>query len=337
MVDYKKWNKGSGTISDAHSMSYLVGHSFSPGLLNGEVLLWRGMVWSKPLRKNMKKTILYLSIFIVSLMGIGLWNAWLVTHPVGIESGLTPKNFNVPFEEVTFTTKDGIAIAGWFIPAPRSASQKPALVILHGYPAEKGDMLSIASALHPDFNILLIDFRSFGKSGGSFTTLGTKERLDVEAAIDFLESRGFKKVGVLGFSLGGATAILQATIDPRIAAVVSYASFADLTLLGKDMYTYLPVIREALVPLMKFWAKLLWDVDTDYSPQKAAQNMQTPILIIHATQDEQIPFRHAELLRNALQNNQRAEFYFPETGLHGELPADFNERVKNFFLKYESR
>ncbi len=284
-----------------------------------------------------KKKILYISIFVASFIGIGLLSAWQVTHPARILSGLTPKNFNLPFEEITFTTKDGISIAGWFIPSKSSATESkpaPAIILLHGYPAEKGDLLSIANDLHSDFNILLIDFRYFGKSGGSFTTLGTKERLDLEVAIDILSSRGFERVGVLGFSLGGATAILQAEQDSRIAAVVSYASFADLTILGKDLYTHLPVIREALVPLMKFWMELLWGIDADYSPKEAAQNMQTPILIIHTQQDEQIPFHHAELLRDALKNNQRAEFYFPEEGLHGELPTDFDERVKNFFLKY---
>lgn len=115
-------------------------------------------------------------------IGISIWSTWLVTHPQRIESGLTPKTFNLLFEEIELTTKDDISIAGWFILA--SSPQKPALVILHGYPAEKGDMLSIASSLQPDFNIFLIDFRYFGKSSGSFTTLGTDERLDLEAAIE---------------------------------------------------------------------------------------------------------------------------------------------------------
>lgn len=290
--------------------------------------------------KNKRMT-LYVSIFVASFIGISLWSAWLVTHPSRIESGLTPKNFNLLFDEIALTTKDGISISGWLIPAPdppfgselKGELQKPALIILHGYPAEKGDMLFIADALHLDFNILLIDFRYFGKSGGSFTTLGTNERLDLQAAIDFLELRGFKKVMILGFSLGGAAAILQASEDPRISAVVSYASFADLTLLGKDSYARLPVIREALIPLMKFWAELLWGIDTTHSPKLAAQKLTIPILVIHTREDEQILFRHAELLRDALKNNQHAEFYFPETGLHGELPKNFDERVKNFFLK----
>ena len=260
-----------------------------------------------------------------------------MTHPSRIESGLTPENYHLPFEEVALRTKDGISIVGWFIRSSvRTSEDKPApaIILLHGYPAEKGDMLFIANSLQPDFNIFLIDFRYFGKSGGSFTTLGTNERLDVEAALDFLESRGFKSAGVLGFSLGGATAILQAAKDRRIAAVVSYASYADLTLLGKDAYGHLPFIREALVPLMKFWAKLFWSVDAAVSPKEAAKKILTPILIIHTKTDEQIPFRHAELLMDALRNNRQAEFYFPETGLHGELPADFDERVKYFFEKY---
>ncbi len=284
-----------------------------------------------------KKAILYFFIFITGFIGISFWSAWLVTHPARIESGLTPQNFNLLFEEIALTTKDNISIVGWFISAKISPKQKPALVILHGYPAEKGDMLFIASTLQPDFNIFLIDFRYFGKSGGSFTTLGTKERFDLEAAIDFLESRGFKRVGVLGFSLGGATAILQAEQDSRIAAVASYASFADLTLLGKDAYAHIPIIREALIPLMKFWMQVLWGVDTAHSPREAAENLATPILVVHTKQDEQIPFHHAELLREALENNQRAEFYFPETGLHGELPADFEKRVKEFFMKHDLR
>lgn len=277
------------------------------------------------------KTILYFFIFLIGFLGVSLWSAWLVTHPARIKNELTPENYKLPFENVKLTTKDNISIDGWFIPAP--VPQKPALVILHGYPADKGDLLFRASQLHQDFNILLIDFRYFGESGGTHTTLGSKERLDVEAALLFLESRGFEKAGVFGFSLGGAAAILQAAQDDRISAIVSYASFADVTLLGKDVYSHLPIIRDALVPLMNFWAKMFWDVDAAYSPQDAAQYIKIPILIIHSRQDDQIPFHHAELLRDALRNNEYAEFYFMESGLHGELPLDFGEKVRNFFLQ----
>ncbi len=274
----------------------------------------------------------YVLIFVIGFAGVSLWSAWLVTHPKTIESGLTPTSFKIPFEEVTLETKDGVAISGWFI--KNDSPKKPALVIIHGYPAEKGDMIFIANDLRSDFNLLLIDFRSFGKSGGSFTTLGARERLDLASALDFLEKRGFKKAGVLGFSLGGAVAILTARDDPRIAAIVSYASFADLTILGQETYRNLFIFRYPLVELMKFWSRIFWNVDTALSPAEAAGRLAIPALIIHTKPDEQISFRHAELLKEALKGNTKAEFYFPEKGRHGELPNDFEERVKNFFLKY---
>lgn len=277
----------------------------------------------------------YVLIFVIGFAAVSLWSTWLVTHPKTIESGVNPKNFNMPFEDIALETKDGVSISGWFITPEISsaADKKPALVILHGYPAEKGDMLYIASRLHPDFNIILIDLRSFGKSGGIFTTLGNKERLDLSSALDFLESRGFTKAGVIGFSLGGAAAILTAADDPRIAAVASYASFADLTLLGHEVYSKLFILRYPLVELMKLWGKLFWNIDPALSPRHAASRLMTPIIIIHSKQDEQISFRHAEILQDSLKNNKLAEFYFIDEGRHGELPRDFEERVKDFFLK----
>lgn len=252
-------------------------------------------------------------------------------HPKTIESGLTPANFQMPFEDITLTSKDGIKISGWFIKSPSAG--RPAVIMLHGYPAEKGDLLYTAYALYQDFNLLLIDFRSFGKSGGTHTTLGVKERFDLMAALDFLQSRGLTKAGVFGFSLGGAVAILTAAEDSRIAAVASYASYADLTTIGHDTYKHLSVLRYPLVWLIKFWGRLIWNVDANLSPRLAAERLRIPVMIIHTQKDEQVDFSHAEILQNALRRNPKAEFYFPAEGRHGELPADFEERIKKFFLK----
>lgn len=284
------------------------------------------------MRRRTAKVILYILLLLAGFMGVSLWSAWLLTHPETIPSGLTPANFQLPFENVELRAKDGTAISGWFIAS--SVPERPAVVVLHGYPAEKGDMLFTASSLYPDFNILLIDFRGLGKSGGCCSTLGIQERWDVEAAMDFLQTRGFHKAGVLGFSLGGTAAILAAAEDPRIAAVVSYASYADLTLIGQETYRGLFILRYPLVELMKLWGRALWGIDTDVSPRLAAERLKIPVLIVHTMKDEQIDFKHAEILRKALKNNSSAEFYFPAEGRHGELPADFEDRAKNFFLKH---
>jgi len=38
-------------------------------------------------------------------------------------------------------------------------------------------------------------------------------------------------------------------------------------------------------------------------------------------------------LQEALKNNPRAEFWFHEESAHGQLAADYQSRVRNFFDK----
>src|SRR3970040_1993558 len=82
--------------------------------------------------------------------------------------------------------------------------------------------------LHEDFNLLLFDFRYLGKSDGSYSSAGAKEVEDLLAAIRFLKGRGIKKVGVWGFSMGGAVALMAIEKAPEIRAVISEPSIARL-------------------------------------------------------------------------------------------------------------
>lgn len=280
----------------------------------------------------MKKIILYILIFILGFIGVSLWSFWIVTHPPKLILNRTPADFNLLGEEVTLITKDNIKLSAWLIePEP---SIKKVIILLHGYPAEKADMLSIASALYPDFSVFLLDLRYFGNSDGKYTTLGVKERLDVRAALDFLESRGYERVGIFGFSLGGSVGLVSAAEDSRILSVATYAAFSDLRKLGWETYSNLFVLKYPLVELMIFWSNLFFGTAvTEVSPLKVAKDITVPVFIIHTKEDEQISFSHAKRLQNALAHNKEVEFYFPERGLHGELPLDFNDRLKNFFEK----
>ncbi len=278
----------------------------------------------------------YIVFFIIGFIAVSFWSFWLVIHPPKITIDSTPRDFQLPAEEITLLTQDGLKLNAWFIPSTRaSESSRRAIILIHGYPAEKADMLNIAAKLYPDFALFLFDLRYFGKSEGYYTTLGIKERLDLRAALNFLEERGYKKVGVFGFSLGGATALLTAAQDSRIRAVGAYASFSDLRLLGREAYSNLFILKYPLVELMLIYARLFFEESlTKVSPVNAAKHLRVPIFLIHTKMDEQISFRHAELLREALKENPEAEFYFPEQGLHGELPYDFEARLKNFFQRH---
>ena len=108
-------------------------------------------------------------------------------------------------ENIRLTASDGVELDGWFIPNTKSDK---ALIICHGYPMDKGNVLGFTSFLAKDFNLLLFDFRAMGKSGGYFSTGGWRETKDVTAAVNFLKAKGFAHIGAFGFSMGAILACM---------------------------------------------------------------------------------------------------------------------------------
>jgi dipeptidyl aminopeptidase/acylaminoacyl peptidase len=284
----------------------------------------------------------YAAIAVTGILAMSLWTFWLAVRPPRIVISDTPTAHRLPFEDATVVAPDGVKLAAWLIPRARSATagrppERPggpddrALILLHGYPAEKADLLPIATAFHPDFTMLLVDLRYFGRSEGWATTLGHRERLDLARAVDALAARGFTRIGVFGYSLGGAVAILGAAEDARIRAVAAYAPFSDLAVLAGEVYGVFWVAKHPLVALMRVWSRVFLGADiTRPSPATAAARLAIPLMLVHSRDDEQIPFAHAERLAAALRNNPRAEFLFGR-GLHNDRAPDLERRLVEFF------
>ena len=265
---------------------------------------------------------------------VSLGSFWLAVRPPRLTIPLRPEDYRLAVEAVTIRADDGVRLAGWFVARPGA----PAVVLLHGYPAEKADLLPLAAALAPEFATLLVDQRYFGQSDGGATTLGFRERGDLKRVLDFVEARGATRVGVFGLSLGGAVALLTAAEDPRIRAVVAYAPFADLKVLAHELYGWMSIVRYPFVDAMLVWSWLVFGADiTRPSPVEAAARLTRPVWLLHSRQDEQIPFAHAERLRAALAGNRQAEFEFMARGRHGELPANFESRLARFFRRALSK
>lgn len=277
----------------------------------------------------------YLGIILFLFIGLSLWGFYISIHPPKIETPVKPADLGWKAEEVDFKTSDGLLLRGWFVPSSQKDSSQKAIVVLHGYPADKANMLYFAGFLHPEYNLLFFDFRYFGQSEGSYTTVGIKERLDLKAALDFLQKRGINKVGLLGFSMGGAVAVMGAPQTKMVKAVAAYAPYANLRLLAQTPYRNFWILKKPLGGLTLKWARIFLGIDVEQdSPLQAAQELKKPIFIIHSQKDKQVPIKHGHLLEDALRNNKKTQFLFPEKGLHGSLPPAFETKVLNFFKKY---
>jgi pimeloyl-ACP methyl ester carboxylesterase len=143
-------------------------------------------------------------------------------------AGLTPESFKLAFEDVAFTSSDGVALKAWWVGTPEA---KGSVVMIHGLNRSRVEMVKktpFVSRL--GWNALLLDLRHHGASGGEKTTLGAKEKWDVLAAVTLARQKSPGPVVVWGVSLGGATATLAAADDAKIGGVVcdsSYRSVAD--------------------------------------------------------------------------------------------------------------
>ncbi len=273
---------------------------------------------------------LFLAFFILLL---SFWGFWQATHPPKIISSLTPNDLGWQFEPVTLKTSDELELAAWFIPTKDQTDK--AIVILHGYPADKGDLLNWASFLKDKYHLLFLDFRYFGKSEGSFTSFGYHERKDVLAAIKFLKEKGVDKVGLMGFSFGASVALLTLPETNYVAAVVADTAFANLDLMGKTYYGHLPFLQKPLTALSKFWGRVIYGIEAnEIASEEAVKKVQTPIFVIHSRQDETTLVENAERLKKALKDNPEAKVWIYDRGRHGQLGGeDYQEKILGFFEK----
>ncbi len=140
--------------------------------------------------------------------------------------GLTPAALGLRAEDVTFEARDGMALSGWWVPAPAA---KGTVVLVHGLNRSRIEMVKKAPFLNGlGWNALLFDLRRHGESGGLVRSLGYHERNDVLGAADFARSRFAGPVVAWGISFGGAAATLATAQDAQIAGLVCDSSFRSL-------------------------------------------------------------------------------------------------------------
>ncbi|HNT34990.1 MAG TPA: alpha/beta fold hydrolase [bacterium] len=166
------------------------------------------------------------------ILGVAYYSSKQITIPCrGCPQG-DPGDLGLPFENVQFTTEDGLTLEGWYIPAKSSESSSQRVVIVcHGQMAIRWDCLDYVPFLREaGYGVLLFDFRAHGTSEGDICTIGFLERLDVKAAVQFMLHHSQPEwIGILGLSMGGSAAILAAVDLPAINAVVADCPFATFT------------------------------------------------------------------------------------------------------------
>src|ERR1700693_4202555 len=121
------------------------------------------------------------------------WSYDAINYDIATDRDLTPfaDASNCPHQGAAagteLTARDGIRIAGWYVPAGNHGGPTAATIVLaHADGKNKSEMLAWAAMLHATYNLVLFDFRNHGQSSGDVTTMGVREVRDLRAVVDWV-------------------------------------------------------------------------------------------------------------------------------------------------------
>lgn len=225
------------------------------------------------------------------------------------------------FREEVYLKHEGIMLKGWVCAGAKKASypgtgEKPMLVLCHGIPrgetsnreegvrAEDEGYPGLARrCVKEGFTTFHFNFRGTGESEGNFDLKGWTR--DLAAFLDYWKRReeGAKKGFYLwGFSAGAAVSTCVAAEEEVVKGVALAACPAQFhSLFSREEITQIidrfrqgGLIRDPLFPpLPEKWFEDLLSVNP---LQKIDRIAPRPLLIVHGTEDELIPSRHAHSL-----------------------------------------
>jgi hypothetical protein len=245
------------------------------------------------------------------------------------------------WEPARVTAADGVMLDGWlFTPLQPNGS---GVILLHGV----GDMRSGMAAhalflLRAGFTVLMPDARGHGSSGGTVITYGIRESADVHTWVDwFLHKRPIARLYGLGQSMGAAILIESLPREPRFRALVAdcpFDSFEDVAYYrlenasGLGRWAAWPVVQTGFL-----YARLVHGLDLrQASPARAIRSTTVPILLIHGTDDTNIPSSES-LALHALNPRSTTLWLVPGAQHVDSLstsPQEYVRRVEEWFRSH---
>jgi len=167
----------------------------------------------------------------------------LLYYPTGLsaEASAPAAHGLAPGEEIWIQGQEGPDLHGWWIPSRAGGASRGTVLYFHGNAGHLAGRAEIARRwAERGLDVLLFDYRGYGRSGGSPSEAGLYR--DARAAYRYLRrERGVSPERILlhGHSLGAAVAVELASERPAGGLVVS-AGFASVPSLASRLYGWLP-------------------------------------------------------------------------------------------------
>ena len=214
----------------------------------------------------------------------------------------TPDGAGLDYRDLRLETDDGQSLHGWWIGARTDSLGH--LLLCHGNAGNVGDRVVHAALLTATgFDVLLFDYRGYGRSSGRPSEQGTYR--DARAALAcLLDQPGVDPARVLylGESIGGAVA-LDLALERPPAGLVLLSAFTSVRDLGRLHYPFVP-------------AALIADA---YPTLRRIHELHAPLLVLHGDRDDIVPLSQGSAVFEAAPGPKRMHV-FPGLGHNDLIP-----------------
>ena len=230
-----------------------------------------------------------------------------------------PSEIGETRQDVYFATTDGVKLNACFFPAATNSPRKQMVILVcHG----NGGNVTYLSRLYTRLaqtgaNVLLFDYRGYGKSEGRPNEEGTY--LDAQAAYQWLRQRGFVGTNIFSYgeSLGGGIAT-ELAMRETTGGLVLESTGTSIPDMGRHLYPWLPVRTIGRIK---------------YDTYKKLPALKVPVLIMNSRTDGLVPFEMGE--RNFAAANQ-PKMFFEITGGHVSAGEDYHAGMEKFLSGLEA-
>jgi dienelactone hydrolase len=140
---------------------------------------------------------------------------YVVTHAA--RAHVPAADLGAPYEEVEFTTSDGLELKGWYIESKNGAA-------VVSFPGRASSQERAKFLARHGYGVLLFDRRGEGESEGDPNLFGWQGERDIHAAVAYLQTRPDvdpERIGGIGLSVGGEMMIEAAAESTALKAIVS--------------------------------------------------------------------------------------------------------------------
>lgn len=225
---------------------------------------------------------------------------------------LSPRDLGVPTEDVEVETELGQAPA-WLVPAAKPTDRW--VIGVHGRAVRREEAIrAIPVFRNAGYTSLLISYRNDGDAPRTVDNryaLGDTEWRDVESAMEYAVAHGARSIVLMGWSMGGATVLQALTRSPLeylVKGVVLESPVVDwvtaLDFQGAINRLPVPLRRAVLGIISAPWSGRVTGQAEPIDLKRLnfvarANELETPILLLHSDDDGYIPATASRALAQA--------------------------------------